>query len=1000
MSAAVSQAPVASTLPCPYTAGGCPLFNTILPPESPRCTGGCSPAPAPAAIPSSSSTPSASTPATSSVASTPSLLASSAGAPRPSSSRASTSTTSIAYDNALLFSELQSDVPLPLPSALLKQDTWASYLDFAVSPGPVEMPFFSPLPEPAALPGPSSVAPSACAGAPAPSAAKHTLWDIEELVPPTDSGYASNSKRTRLTPPPVGLPYQTQGQVGDIGVLPQVGGFDAGLHSPSASSDEEKEVITPFISKLTYLLEHEEYRPWVRWDARGENILIAHTKPHLLEILARYFRHTTVASFVRQLNIYGFKRASTSSLLTILDTVSFPSSVVVPGHVEPETFSAADYSAFSNPAFFRSIPGPGGRHCRLGALKPITKERGPRNRRKGGAAKRKADNGSGGENSSPELVQMILRSAAPARSATRAAHLRSSRSAPPRFSSTSARPPPPRTSKDGAPVLRNAALGVAIGGAFFLWDREFNASSFARSIRTAIFGITLALDFKFNFDANDPTGIEAIHERTAKRLSRLIDRNQGMYIKLAQSLAIQAAILPKPYREAFAGVFDNAPGVEWDEVVRVFRSEFGVHPDEAFDEFERVPVASASIAQVHRARLKPKDGRAWEDDEGWVAVKIRKAAVPKQIEFDLFCYRALLWSYERLFELPVAFISQYVSEQMRKEANLVHEAQNAEKAAVFLRNDPALRDRATIPKVYWDWTGESVMTADFVKACRLTDKKRLAEWNLSLKETIDAATELFSAMVFNWGFVHADPHPGNILVRPHPSRPSHPQIVLIDHGLYIPLPEEFRHTYSLLWASLFSGDVKTIEDIAVKWGIRRENSNIFASLTLLRPHKLRKKKNEEEQKQEAARYDQGVGLKERIKNMLESEELIPRELIFVTRAMRMMQGNNQAVGSPSNRINILAHYAAKGLAQSSPSASRSLTAIGLRSYLSETFRLAVFRVVLFAVDVGFLFTRLRAWFMERFGQKGEGLEDLLQRQVTDMARQEFGVELDDAAFAG
>ena len=149
-----------------------------------------------------------------------------------------------------------------------------------------------------------------------------------------------------------------------------------------------------------------------------------------------------------------------------------------------------------------------------------------------------------------------------------------------------------------------------------------------------VFGVTLALDFKLNFDPNDADKIDRIHERTAQRLSRLVDQNVGMYVKLAQALAIQAAILPKPYREAFANVFDGAPAVSWEEVVRVFRNEFGCHPDDAFDSFERVPLASASIAQVHKARLKtPDPNTPWKDDEGWVAVKIRKEAVPKQMEW-------------------------------------------------------------------------------------------------------------------------------------------------------------------------------------------------------------------------------------------------------------------------------------------------------------------------------------------------------------------------------
>lgn len=114
---------------------------------------------------------------------------------------------------------------------------------------------------------------------------------------------------------------------------------------------------------------------------------------------------------------------------------------------------------------------------------------------------------------------------------------------------------------------------------------------------------------------------------------------------------------------------------------------------------------------------------------------------------------------------------------------------------------------------------------------------------LSKRNVMDLAISTNAAMTFVWGFVHCDPHPGNILVRRHPGdlplgsadagswiwpwnwyraiKPTKPraQIVLIDHGLYIPLPREFREDYCTLWRSLFVLDVPRIESIARKWGI-------------------------------------------------------------------------------------------------------------------------------------------------------------------------------------
>ncbi|BGO99717.1 hypothetical protein NBRC10513v2_003945 [Rhodotorula toruloides] len=381
MSAAVSAPPIVS-LPCPYTAGGCPLFNTLdVPADSPRCAGSCAPSPAPAAGPSPSSAPKS-----------------------PSNSAATPSSTDSLF-NALLLSELSTGQggidSLPLPSALLKQDSYPSYLDFGISPGQLEVPppatYF---PQPGSSLSVQLPPRNAAAGA---GGEKHQLWDIEELVP------LDGRKKTRTTPPPAAAQTIAYAGQADLSVLPPL------PQRPQAASptpsDEETEVVTPFISKLSYLLSHAEYEPWIRWDSTGQYILIAHTKPHLLSILEKFFRHTVSSSFIRQLNIYGFKRASTSSLLSILDSTPLPSLPTIPPssstNAEQETFSASDYSAFHNPSFFRSDPAQG-RVCKLGRLKPITKERGPRNRSKktaagqggGGRRGKKVQQGQGGEEGS------------------------------------------------------------------------------------------------------------------------------------------------------------------------------------------------------------------------------------------------------------------------------------------------------------------------------------------------------------------------------------------------------------------------------------------------------------------------------------------------------------------------------------------------------------------------------------------------------------------------
>lgn len=128
--------------------------------------------------------------------------------------------------------------------------------------------------------------------------------------------------------------------------------------------------------------------------------------------------------------------------------------------------------------------------------------------------------------------------------------------------------------------------------------------------------------------------------------------------------------------------------------------------------------------------------------------------------------------------------------------------------------------------------------------------------------------------------------------------------MIIDHGLYVDLSPSFRRSYSELWRALFVVDTDTIERIGRSWGIA--NANLFASATLLKPTTVKKEERHGEAQQQKSAHQAQNELKERMRTMLENEQLIPRELIFLARSMRMVQAVNQGLGSPSNRINILA----------------------------------------------------------------------------------------------
>ena len=212
-------------------------------------------------------------------------------------------------------------------------------------------------------------------------------------------------------------------------------------------------------------------------------------------------------------------------------------------------------------------------------------------------------------------------------------------------------PPPPGSLPKAAPPKtyrrvrkwgrRLAYLTGAVGLLYGL-DNQFYASSLARSVRTFGLGLVVAVDYKINFRPHPPLAesIAALHHRNAERLFDLLRTNGGLYLKIGQAIAMQSAILPPEFQKMFAKMFDDAPQNSWNEVEQVIREDFGKSPEEVFGVsftgeagmgvMERKARASASVAQVHWARLK---------DGSEVAIKIQKKEIAQQVGWDLWTFK-------------------------------------------------------------------------------------------------------------------------------------------------------------------------------------------------------------------------------------------------------------------------------------------------------------------------------------------------------------------------
>ncbi|KAL4923502.1 ABC1 kinase family protein [Aspergillus undulatus] len=583
-------------------------------------------------------------------------------------------------------------------------------------------------------------------------------------------------------------------------------------------------------------------------------------------------------------------------------------------------------------------------------------------------------------------------------------------------------------------------LSLATGTAYVL-DTQFYASSLTRTARTFSLGLLVALDYKINFRPNPPlaASIADVHGRNAQRLSDLLRHNGGLYLKIGQAIAMQSAILPPEFQKMFARMFDDAPQNDWKDVEKVIREDFGKSAEEVFGVsfsgdpemgvMERTARASASVAQVHWARLT--DGRE-------VAIKIQKREIARQIQWDLWAFKVVTWIYSRVFDLPFYSLVPYVSERLFLETDFTIEADNSENMAKFVAGESRLRDRVYIPKVYRELSSKRVMTAEWIEGIRLWDKDSITrtwrggwrqgspgcggtpldypktskatprnsslkikpernEWRgrngrgglgLSLKEVMTTMVDLFSAQMFLWGLVHCDPHPGNIFIRRKPN--GHSELVLIDHGLYIHMEPEFRHQYSRFWKALLTFDNDTIGSIVKDWGVN--NADIFASATLMKPYRggnlSTQQGIEKLSKAERAQrhYEMQQASRKAVREILGDEDKWPRQLIFIGRNLRIVQGNNQFLGSPVNRIKITGLWASRALVESPD--------LPVLEKVRNLGRHLLFRFVLFSSDVFFYFTKVR-----QFLHLGGGMEDDLEAQMASVAK-DMGVELNHSIFEG
>ncbi|OWB84119.1 hypothetical protein B5S33_g2759 [[Candida] boidinii] len=471
----------------------------------------------------------------------------------------------------------------------------------------------------------------------------------------------------------------------------------------------------------------------------------------------------------------------------------------------------------------------------------------------------------------------------------------------------------PKLKKYSRRLLILSGLGV-IG---YYYDTRYSGSAITRNIRSLITFITISIDYKLNFV--EDYDIESLHERNSQRLYNLLMTNKGLYIKFGQMIAIQGEMFPKQYQDKFKKMFDSANADDWNDIDSTLIEQLGVNYIDYFQEIDKSPIASASIAQVHKAILKNGDK---------VALKVQHAEIPKQMWLDLLNYRYLMKFYEWFFEIPFGTTVDYVCNKLKEEVDFTIEMKNGELLNSYLQKDSELNNNIYIPKYYKNLTKEKVLVTEWIDGYSLAEYENLSKKGFNLTQLAFLIFKFHARQVFSWGVVHCDPHPGNMIVR-FKDNGSHntnntgilnwftnntkknTELVLLDHGLFETYGDDFRIEYASFWKAFMEADTKKLIEITENWGFG--SSEAFVGMMSSNPHDSKEFRKHMEEMKNKSYFEKQKLIKERMKNFLKNTEKFPMALTFISRSGRIIQGVNKKLGAPVNRINIMADEAIRAI---------------------------------------------------------------------------------------